>query len=225
MKARRYHQLCGVLAVGLGLLGCATQRTFQPKILEPPRTGISLQRQLLCSVVDGRPVDEQERAPSNLQADLAAIYGESLRWIPYFSKTPDGHVAIKMKLQVASAQFGAQVISATPYTAAIDRLSVYATTPWGPIISSVRDSASFANTTVAAQGWWDGAAWIDVQIEDNRSGSTVSFVLPIVSERRESNLLGYASGDRAVTLAWQQVSRQLLDLIDRVFLKMVEEGY
>jgi len=62
----------------------------------------------------------------------------------------------------------------------------------------------------------DGGAWIDVEIQDNRGQKPVTFTVPIVAERRESNMWGYTSGDRAAKLAWDRVGIQLTRALDAI---------
>lgn len=66
------------------------------------------------------------------------------------------------------------------------------------------------------EGWWNGAAWVDLEVQDNRGQMPLTFTLPIVAEHRESNMWGYTSGDKAAEKAWNQVSAQLIRAMDTI---------
>jgi hypothetical protein len=66
----------------------------------------------------------------------------------------------------------------------------------------------------AGEGWWNGAAWVDVEIEDRRAAKPIRLTIPVVGEDRESNMWGYASGDRASRVAWERASAQLIRIVD-----------
>jgi hypothetical protein len=71
--------------------------------------------------------------------------------------------------------------------------------------------------SLSGEGWWNGAAWIDLEVQDYRGAKPISFTLPIVAEHRESNMWGYSSGDKAARIAWQRVSVQLTRAMDTIF--------
>jgi hypothetical protein len=88
--------------------------------------------------------------------------------------------------------------------------------PWGPVVGSISSEQSVLGGSLSGEGWWNGAAWIDLEVQDYRGPKLVTFTLPIVAEQRESNMWGYASGDRAAKAAWNQVGTQLTRAMDAI---------
>jgi hypothetical protein len=75
----------------------------------------------------------------------------------------------------------------------------------------------------SGEGWWNGAAWIDLEVQDYRGAKPISFTMPIAAEHRESNMWGYASGDKAASTAWQVVAAQLTRAMDNIFRTLRDE--
>jgi len=74
--------------------GCATERHISPTLSEPARNGLDLNPPILGAVLDGRAIQDPKDAASQLQADLSRIYGSSIEWNDYFTKTPQGRVTV-----------------------------------------------------------------------------------------------------------------------------------
>jgi hypothetical protein len=68
----------------------------------------------------------------------------------------------------------------------------------------------------SGEGWWNGAAWVDIEVQDCRGPKPVVFTIPVVAEHRESNIWGYASGDKAAKAAWDRVGTQLTRAMDAI---------
>jgi len=179
------------------LIGCVTERHISPKISEAPRVGLDLKPPILGSVFDGRATQEPKGAASQLQADLSRIYGTSIEWNDYFNKTPQGRVAIRIRIVTLGASFGSRLISSIAFANAVGSAQISATGPWGPVVGSVSSQQSIFAGSFSGEGWWNGAAWIDLEVQDVRGTKPISFTMPIGSEHREFNMLGYASGDKA----------------------------
>jgi hypothetical protein len=197
--------------------GCATERNIAPTLSEPPRIGLDLKPPVLGAVFDGRATQDPKDAASQLQADLSRIYGSSIEWNDYFAKTPQGRVAVRVRIVMLGALFGSRLISTTAFANAVSSAQGRATGPWGPVVGSVSAQQSLFAGSFSGEGWWNGAAWIDLEVQDNRGTNPVNFTLPIAAEHRESNMWGYASGDKAANTAWQRVAVQLTRALDTIF--------
>jgi len=197
--------------------GCATERHISPTLSEPTRTGLELKPPILGAVFDGRATQDPKDAASQLQADLSRIYGSSIEWNDYFTKTPQGRVAVRVRIVMLGASFGSRLISTTAFANAVTSAQGSATGPWGPVVGSVSAQQSVFAGSFSGEGWWNGAAWIDLEVQDNRGANPVNFTVPIAAEHRESNMWGYASGDKAAHTAWQRVAVQLTRALDTIF--------
>ena len=201
--------------IGLAIFsGCATERYVTPSIQAAPRNGLDLSPPVIGSVFDGRPTQEQSGAVTKLQSDLNRIYGPSIEWGDYFAKTPPGRVAVRVRIVTLGASFGSRLVSAAAFANAVGSAQVNATGPWGPVVGNVSSEQSVMAGSFSGEGWWNGAAWVDLEVEDRRGPSPISFTLPIAAEHRESNMWGYASGDRAAQISWDSVATQLTRALD-----------
>lgn len=196
--------------------GCATERHIAPTLSEPPRTGLQLNPPTLGAVFDGRATQKPEDAASQLQTDLSRIYGTSIEWASYFTKTPQGRVAVRVRIVMLGASFGSRLVSSTAFANAVSSAQTSATGPWGSVVGNVTAQQSVLAGSLSGEGWWNGAAWIDLEVQDYRGAAPISFTLPIVAEHRESNIWGYSSGDKAARIAWQRVSAQLTRALDAI---------
>jgi hypothetical protein len=203
-----------VLAI---FVGCATERHIAPTLSEPPRTGLELKPPILGAVFDGKGTQDPKDAASQLQTDLSRIYGTSIEWDSYFTKTPQGRVAVRVRIVMLGASFGSRLVSSTAFANAISSAQTSATGPWGSVVGNVSAQQSVLAGSLSGEGWWNGAAWIDLEVQDYRGSAPISFTLPIVAEHRESNMWGYSSGDKAARIAWQRVSVQLTRAMDTIF--------
>ena len=107
-------------------------------------------------------------------------------------------------------------MSSTAFASAVGSAQVHATGPWGPVVGSVSSQQSLLAGSISGEGWWNGAAWIDIEVEDKRGTKSIKFILPIVAEHRELNTWGYASRDKAAGVAWDNASAQITRAIDAV---------
>lgn len=197
--------------------GCATERYISPTLSESTRTGLSLKPPILGAVFDGRATQDPKDAVSQLQADLGRIYGSSIEWNNYFTKTPQGRVAVRVRIVMLGASFGSRLISTAVFANAVTSAQGTATGPWGPVVGNVTAQQSVFGGAFTGEGWWNGAAWIDLEVQDNRGANPVNFTIPIAAEHREFNMCGYASGDKAAQTAWKRVSVQLTRALDTIF--------
>jgi hypothetical protein len=197
--------------------GCATERYITPTLSEPPRTGLELKPPILCSVFDGRTTQEPKDAASQLQTDLSRIYGSSIDWGSYFTKTPQGQIAVRVRIVTLGASFGSRLVSSIAFANAVSSAQGSATGVWGSVVGNVLAQQSVLAGSMSGQGWWNGAAWIDLEVQDYRDSKPINFTLPIVAEHRESNMWGYSSGDKAARIAWERVSVQFTRALDTIF--------
>ena len=213
--------MAAIIAVAV-LGGCATERHITPTLSEPPRTGFDLNPPILFSVFDGRATQDPKDAASQLQADLSRIYGSSIECGSYFTKTPQGRTAVRVRIVILGASFGSRLVSSIAFANAVSSAQGSATGTWGSVVGNVSAQQSVLAGSMSGGGWWNGAAWIDLEVQDCRNSKPISFTLPIVAEHRESNMLGYSSGDKAARIAWERVSVQLTRAIDTI-LRVVRD--
>lgn len=209
-------RMAATLALVSLLVGCATERTISPSILASPRTGLTVSPPIFAAVYDGRANVEPKDVAATLQAELSRIYGSSLEWADYFAKTPTGRVSVRVRIVTLGSSFGSRLVSSVAFANAVGSAQVSATGPWGPVVGSVSSEQSVLAGAFSGEGWWNGAAWLDLEVQDNRGRTPVTFTIPIVAEQRESNMWGYASGDKAAKLAWDRVGVQLTRALDAI---------
>ena len=221
---RKHLQIAMTLMIVLAVFtGCATERHISPTLSEAPRAGLDLKPPILGAVFDGRATQEPKGAASQLQADLTRIYGPSIEWNDYFTKTPPGRVAVRIRIVTLGASFGSRLISTIAFANAVASAQGSAVGPWGVVVGTVSGQQSVFAGSFSGEGWWNGAAWIDVEVQDYRGAKPISFTLPIAAEHRESNMWGYASGDKAARTAWQRVAVQLTRAMDTIFRAIRDE--
>jgi hypothetical protein len=180
------------------------------------REGLLLKRPVLASVFDGRTAGADPTAATVLQAELAKIYRGSLQWANYFDSVPDGRVALRIRIVTLGSSFGSRLVSSVSYATAVQSANLAATGPWRQVVGTATGTSSIFGGAVSGEGWWNGAAWVDVEVQDRRNTETIRFVVPLAAEHRESNMWGYASGDKAAREAWENVSAQLTRVVDDI---------
>ena len=210
------RRIAAVLVVSAALSGCSTQRAISPSISAAPRTGLAVSPPILAAVYDGRANTDSMDAAATVQAGLSRIYGSSFEWTDYFAKTPSGRVSVRVRIVTLGSSFGSRLVSSVAFADAVSLAQVRAIGPWGRVVGSVSSEQSVLAGSISAEGWWNGAAWLDLEVQDNRSDTSVSLTLPIVAEHRESNMWGYASGDKAGEMAWDRVAVQLTRALDMI---------
>lgn len=206
------------ITVGIVLMlsACATERYITPTITTTPRTGLTLKTPILATIFDGRTAGADESAAKALQSDLAQIYPSALQWGNYFDTIPEGRIALRTRIVILGSSFGSRLISSVNYTTAVQSVNASASGPWGAVVGGATGTSSVFGGSFSGEGWWNGAAWIDVEVEDHRNSNLIRFTIPLVSEHKEPNTWGYSSGDRAAQKAWDNVSAQLTRVIDDV---------
>jgi hypothetical protein len=204
-----------LIAVAL-LAGCSTERHVSPRLTGSPRTGLELKPPILAAVFDGRATQEPKDAAAQLQADLTRLYGSAIEWVDYFMKTPPGRVTVRVRIVTLGASFGSRLISTTAFANAMSAAQGSAIGPWGAVAGSLSSQQSVFAGSVSGEGWWNGAAWIDLEVQDFRDTNPINFTMPIAAEYREFNMLGYASGDKAAQEAWDRVTVQLTRALDTI---------
>jgi len=200
------------------LSGCATERTITPTISGAPRTNLVVSPAILGSVYDGRTAQMSKDAAVTLQTDLSRIYGSSIEWTDYFDKIPAGRVSVRIRIVTLGSSFGSRLVSSAAFANSVGSAQVSAIGPWGPVVGSLSSEQSVSVGSFSGEGWWNGAAWLDLEVQDNRGQRPITFTMPIVAEHRESNMLGYASGDKAARAAWESVGVQLTRALDAIAL-------
>ncbi len=204
------------------LAGCAAERFALPLISAGPREGLFLETPILVSLVDGRVDTAEARPVETLQAELSRIYGSNLEWVPLGDATPPDRVAVRFRIRALGASFGSRFTPPAVFLNAIQQSNHNALGPWGWVVNSATSTTTgFAES--AATGWWYGTAWIDFELQDNRSTPSIYFKIPLAADRKKWNLWGYASGDEAASLAWNNVAIQLTQTLDNV-LRVVRDG-
>jgi hypothetical protein len=167
-------------------------------------------------VFDGRAEAGDQDAAASLRAELTQIYGNNLHWTPYSQPVPKGGVSIKIRIVELGSSLGSRRISSDTYAPAVESAQAAATGPWESVVASATESSSIYGGTFSGEGWWNGAAWIDLEIQDNRGTSPSRFTIPLAAEYRVSNKWVHLSGDKAAQKAWGKVSAQLTRTIDDV---------
>jgi hypothetical protein len=205
----------GVLLI-LFCSGCTPEQYVAPTLPASPRTSVTLKNPILAEVSDDRSERGSRKAVSSLKAELTQIYGDNLHWVSDLEAVPKGTVSLQIRIVEMGSSLGSRRISSATYASAVKSAQAAATGPWGPVVSSATESSTIYGGTFSGQGWWNGAAWIDMEIQDNRSSPPIRFTIPLAAEYRVSNKWLYLSGDKAARKAWERVSVQLTHAIDDV---------
>jgi len=213
---QKWFVSCAAVFALLSLTGCATERYITPTISGQHRTGLTLERPIIGAVLDGRAVREPSDAASVLQRDLTRMYGEAIEWDDYFAAVPDGRVGIRIRLVTLGARFGSRLISSTAFANSSGVAEGQTVGRWGAVVASASSNQSTFAGSFSGEGWWNGAAWVDIEVIDRRVEPTISVTIPIIAEHRESNMWGYASGKKAARASWEQASEQLIRALDMV---------
>lgn len=210
--------LCSVLFGPLFLSACSTERYIKPTLSGEPRVNLRLKEPVLGAVYDGRAIREPEDAADILQGELERLYGPAIEWVDYFEPVPSGKVGIRIRIVTLGATFGSRLISGTAYASAMQTAHANAVGPWGILTTESSNYQAMSSGAVVGEGWWNGAAWIDIEIQDKRFDGYTNFVIPIVSESRQSNVWGYSSGDKAAHTAWNRANEQLTRTLDNALM-------
>ena len=204
------------------LSSCASERFVPPALSDGPRADRDLKIAVLATVSDARTEPQPKDAAAELQADLTRIYGSTFEWGGTASPAPPGRVSVRITIRTLGAFYGKRLLSVKEYTERLSASHEKATTTWEPVLASASGQQSVLAAIVPAEGWWNGLAWIDLEIEDSRGPTPVGFILPLAAEHREAGR-GRASGDQAALTAWQRASSRLLAAPDAVVLVMKQD--
>ena len=214
-----------VLSIIICSGGCTTEHYMTTLAINAnPRTNLTLRLPVLASVYDGRASGTDQSVVGSLKSELAKVYGSNLEWVPYFAPVPVGRVAVRFRIVTLGSSFGSRLISSSAYTTAIQSTQLSVTGSWRQVIGSTTTTSSIFANSFSGEGWWNGAAWIDVEIQDNRTSPPKHFTIPLAAEHRESNVWGYSSGDKAASKAWENVSGQLTRAVDEVLRILRDAG-
>ena len=204
-----------VAALIFGCGGCATERYVTPKITSAPRAACS------SKIQSSRPYTTAERPEliqklplryrPNLRTSTEVIFGGC-----HFDPVRKVGVAVRIRIVMLGSSFGSRLISSANFETAVQSARVSMTGPWGSVFGTATGTSTVFGGSFTGEGWWNGAAWIDVEIQDNRSDTPSHFTVPIASEDKESNIWGYSSGDKAASKAWETASAQLTRTVDEV---------
>lgn len=218
----RFLRITFLLALGAVLfstVGCATKRTVLPKISVSPRTSLQVETPVLVSVLDARTQkDEDKDVVRTLKEGLSEAYGNSIEWTDYFTKVPDGRTAVKIHLKANEANFGSRIVSATSVSNSFTTARAQASDGWGSVVATASAEQTTLGSAFAAEGWWIGTSWLNLEIVDKRSSQVERLSIPLVAETKKSNTWGYRSGDAAANEAWSQVGQQLIQVMDKVLV-------
>lgn len=201
--------------------GCANYKNYSPQVSEPARTGLLIKPPVLVSVFDGRGNrDGDNRPDQDLQRGIEATYPNAVEFTDYFAPTPRGRVRVRIRVQELGSQFGNSIVSGVAVQNQFGKANVQATDGWSTVVAQASAQQATLGSSIAAEGWWVGTAWLEVTIDDKRGGKNVSFTLPLVAEHRENNSWGYSSAKAAAKRAWSTVSAKLFSTLDNVLLKV-----
>src|SRR5262245_5646847 len=90
-------RIVSVLVV-ITLLGCSAEREISPTIAAAPRSGLVVSPPIIGAVYDGRVKQETMDVAATLQTELSRLYGPSIEWSGYFTKTPNGRVSVRIRI-------------------------------------------------------------------------------------------------------------------------------
>lgn len=215
-----HSRLFAILFV-LTLVGCATQRSSQPRISASPRTSISIETPVLVSVLDARSTDtKSDNAASILKKDLKGVYGSSIELVDYFSEVPEGRVAVRVRLKANEANFGSRIVSGSTIEQSYSTAQAEASSAWSSVVVTASETQTTLGSSVATEGWWIGTSWIDLQVVDHRGGERNQFTIPIVAEKKRSNTLGYRTASKVTDEAWSSIEQQLVQVMDEVLMAL-----
>lgn len=208
---------------GLILSSCQTYKTITPSIIGKPRQDFKLYKPIVIAIKDSRAnVSNQEETIESLKKGLKSIYGEAIEFKPYFTKTDDNSIAIKINIKEIGSQFGSRVIYYQTIHNQINIASSAAVSSWGSAVATAITTQPIYQDNFIAQGWWMGAAHLEITLIGNLNDNKKIIEFPFVGEDKQSNTWGYKSGEIAAKNAWNKTSDHLLDLIDGVILRTIE---
>ncbi|MBV6639732.1 MAG: hypothetical protein KI791_03390 [Cyclobacteriaceae bacterium] len=202
---------------------CQTYRSLVPTIEGAPRHDLDLENPIMIAFKDSRQQTENSlEMIESLKAGLKTIYGQNIAFQSYFDKTEENHVALKINIKEISSQFGIRTIEYQTYHNQITAISSSVSTYWGSAVSTAIVSQPVVRNNYAAQGYWVGTSYLEIALVDNIHSVKNIYEFPFAAEDMQSNMWGYKSGNTAAQNSWGKVSSHLLDLIDSIALKIIE---
>ncbi len=212
------------IAASIAFAGCATHRGVVPTVSEAPRPILSLRTPILVSILDGRAEKSNtEETVAAIQGGLCSAYGSSIELVDFFTETPADRVAVRLRILALGADFGSRVVSGVAIATESGTMEVRACADWRPILLTATSSQTVFASSFSGEGWWIGAAWVDLAVQDRRRGRDLRFSIPFVAETKESNTWGYASASRAAEAAWRAIWPRIMQTFDSVLLKVRDE--
>lgn len=203
-------------------VSCSTHRTIVPKFSGSVRH-FKLEKPIIVSFQDSRPdTKNSQQVIESLQTGLKAIYGNNIEFKPYFDKTENNRVAIKINIKEIGSNFGIRTIQYQTYHNQITAVSSSVSTYWGSAVSTAIVSQPVVRNNVAAEGFWVGTSYLDISFIDNLHSEKKIYKFPFAAEDIRSNDFGYTSASLAAKASWTKVSSHLLTLIDNIAIQVIE---
>lgn len=208
------------------IISCSTQRVIVPQISETPRSSIKLNNPVLFSILDARTTKEKSaEVVKSIRNGLKNTYGTSLKWVDFFSQTPQRNVSVKIRLKANEANFGSRIVSVANIQNTFSSLFATVSNSWNQVIVTASHQQTTLGNSFYAEGWWIGTSWIELEIIDNSIGKFERISFPIVAEHKESNMWGYRSATKAASQSWSIVSQQLIQVMDTILITLRDHGY
>jgi hypothetical protein len=212
-----------ILLTTLFCFSCQTYRTIIPSISGNSRQDFKLKNPIVICLKDSRKTtDNSQQIIESLQNGLKKIYGDNIVFKSYFDKTNDNNVAIKINIKEVGSNFGVRVVQYQTYQNQITAVSSSVSSYWGSAVATAIISQPVIQNNISAQGYWIGTSSLDIALVDNLHSDKKIYEFPFVGEDMQSNTWGYKSGTIAAQNSWDKVSSHLLDLIDSIALKIIE---
>jgi len=195
------------------LLSCSTYRTIEPEFLGESRISMNLEKPLIVSFKDSRSNKGQtEDIITKLESTLKIIYGKNIIIKPYFDKTPENRISMKITIKEIGSSFGIRTFNYQTWEQQVTAASSSISTAHGTAVATAVISQPVLVNRTNFEGYWVGTSYLEINIIDNIIGEKYDF--PFVAEDIVANNYGYKSAKKASRQAWNSVSKNLLDLID-----------
>jgi hypothetical protein len=202
---------------------CQTYRTIVPAISGSQRSDFTLKKPIVISLKDSRISSENsQQVIESLKFGLKTIYGNNIIFKPYFGKTAEQSIAIKINIKEIGSNFEIRTLQYQTYANQITAVSSSVSTYWGSAVSTAIVSQPVIRDNFVVQGYWVGTSYLDISLVDNLHEKKEIYEFPFVGEDTQNNTWGYKSASIAAQNSWEKVSSHLLDLIDAIAMKIIE---